>query len=36
MLLAKETLNKRQLMGLFDSAVKVERLTTPSELLTEM
>ncbi|OEH78785.1 hypothetical protein cyc_00192 [Cyclospora cayetanensis] len=36
MLLAKETLNKRQLMGLFDSAVKVERLTTPAELLTEM
>ncbi|CDJ42994.1 hypothetical protein, conserved [Eimeria tenella] len=36
MLLAKETLNKRQLMSLFDSALKVERLTTPSELLTEM
>ncbi|KAL8271336.1 hypothetical protein Esti_004775 [Eimeria stiedai] len=36
LLLAKETLNKRQLMGLYDSAVKVERLTTPGELLTEM
>ncbi|KAL8429165.1 hypothetical protein Efla_006301 [Eimeria flavescens] len=36
LLLAKETLNKRQLMGLFDSAVKVERLTTPGELLVEM
>lgn len=35
-LLARETLNKRQLMGLFDSAAKVEKLTTPAELLTEM
>nr|CCA30126.1 hypothetical protein, conserved [Neospora caninum Liverpool]CEL71372.1 TPA: hypothetical protein, conserved [Neospora caninum Liverpool] len=35
-LIAKQALNKRQLMNLYDSACKVEKLQTPEELLQEM
>ncbi|KFG33370.1 hypothetical protein TGPRC2_305610B, partial [Toxoplasma gondii TgCatPRC2] len=35
-LTAKQAMNKRQLMNLFESACKVEKLQTPEELLQEM